>query len=168
MADSILDTQLQPEAPPPEPTKTETPATPENTDSTQTIVVSGPLSSVYTKALQVAFARSDDVSVVTESSAIDTTLLLQQKKQNEENQEASKKPLYVYVTDDEHLQEDGLPQAFDQLRIALSKESYGKVILCLHDGRKLTKRQVILDNYVSSESLGKVLHSQKSLINYLV
>lgn len=194
MSESVLQTNLSSEPK----VEVEAPKVPTETkpDSNEkTIVVSGPLSTIYTRALQVALSKDQNVSIVNETNAVDTAYILKQKmdeaakkdvplfvnveKDVETNNEPApgsvipntsndSKPLYVYVTNDENLGNKGLSNTFNDLRIALSTENYSKVVLCMDDGVKLTKRQLILEDYINNEPNGKTVYSQKGLINYLV
>jgi len=203
MSDSILNTSIT------EASKVETKVPTENNQNSsnvsenrnsqspeKTIVISGPLSTIYTKALQVALSKDQNVSIVNETNAVDAAYILKQQKEDEAKKDVplfvkvekdvenstevtepgtvipnatnETKPLYVYVTNDENLSDKGLSDTFNDLRIALSKEDYSKVILCMDDGKKLTKRQLILEEYVEKEPNGKTVYSQSGLINYLV
>lgn len=194
MADSILQTQPSEEVKPTPDTNT-APVEP-NPAPEKTIILSGPLSNIYTQALQVAFSKDTPISIVNETNAVDAGYILKQQKENEAKVDVplfvkvdtdpdntsiptqpniavpsttgEAKPLFVYVTNDENLSDKGLSNTFNDLRIALSKENYSQVILCMDDGTKLTKRQLILEEYVNKEPNGKAVYSQKGLINYLI
>ena len=197
MSDSVLNTALSNE--PKE--NTTVPVenkqqTPEPTAPEKTIVISGPLSAIYTKALQVALSKDQNVSIVNETNAVDAAYILKQQMDEQNKKDVplfvhvekdvenaptvdepgtavpdtsgNTKPLFVYVTNDENLSNNGLSNTFNDLRIALSKEDYSGVVLCMDDGVKLTKRQLILEEYVQNEPKGKTVYSQKGLINLLV
>lgn len=135
----------------------------------ETIVMDGPLSKIYTQALQVAYSRSaervegeEEVKVAKEKMAIDASMMGVMEIVDEETAN-SPKPLYVYVTDSESIEAgETAPEALDRMRVSVESGRYSGIWFCTEDGHRLGRRQVMLSDYVSSVG-GRVYYSQLSL-----
>jgi hypothetical protein len=121
----------------------------------KTIVLDGPLSTIYTKALNIVYSNTPD-SVSQESQAMDHVIMAQDEI--EKNQDAAKKSdLYVYVTDSEHLEIEGTPKVFDKLRLALDKNKNNMV--AIETSKHFTTSQAILEDFLHANHV-KVYHSR--------
>lgn len=131
-----------------------TPVTPETRDS-KTIVLDGPLSTIYTKALNIVYSNTPD-SISQESQSMDHVILAQDEieKAAENTQETD---LYVYVTDSEHLETEGAPKVFDKLRLALDKNK--NTMVAIETSRKFTASQAALEDYLFQNNI-QVYHSR--------
>lgn len=130
------------------------PAAPESREN-KTIVLDGPLSTIYTKALNIVYSNTPD-SISQESQAMDHVIVAQDEI--EKNQEAAEKSdLYVYVTDSEHLETEGIPKVFDKLRLALDKNK--NTMVAIETGKHFTTSQAILEDFLHANHI-KVYHSR--------
>lgn len=141
-------------------------ATPESREN-KTIVLDGPLSTIYTKALNIVYSNTPD-SISQESQAMDHVILAQDEI--EKNETAENPDLYVYVTDSEHLVTD-TPKVFDKLRVALDKNK--NTMVAIETGKHFTSSQAILEDFLHANNI-KVYHNRdvaldkiKSIINSL-
>lgn len=135
----------------------------------EAIVLDGPLSKIYTQALQIAYSRKaervegeEEVQVAKEKMAIDASMMGVMEVVDEEAAN-SPKPLYVYVTDSASVEKgDVALEALDRLRVSVESGRYAGVWFCTEDGYRLGRHQVILSDYVSGVG-GRVYYSQASL-----
>jgi hypothetical protein len=130
-----------------------------------TLVLDGPLSTIYTQALQIAYSKRpigepDGVSESVEKMAIDASMMGMMEVVD--TTATSKKPLYIYVTDDTHLKEGDTAGTFDRLRVTSESGRYSGVWFCTEDGYRLSKEQILLSDYVAGVG-GKVYYSKESL-----
>ena len=107
-------------------------------DNGKKIILDGPLSEIYTKALNAIYSKdvgkAEEV-VGQESQQMDAVLVadihkMDAKKKAEQMQNTND-AAYVYVTDDEHLKGDGLIETFDNVRVALDMQGYKAKVLCI-------------------------------------
>jgi hypothetical protein len=133
-----------------------------------TVVLDGPLSTIYTQALQIAYSKKainaeheSDMTSAIEKMAIDASMMGVMEVVDETNKDTSK-PLYVYVTDDEHLGDGEAGEVFDTLRVSAESGRYSGIWFCTEDGHKLGRRQVMLSDYVLGCG-GRVYYSKEGL-----
>jgi hypothetical protein len=136
--------------------------------SKDTIVLDGPLSTIYTQALQIAYSKKaidaeheSDMTSAVEKMAIDASMMGVMEV-IDETERGSAKPLYVYVTDDEHLGDGATGEVFDTLRVSAESGRYSGVWFCTEDGYKLGRSQVLLSDFVLGCG-GRVYYSKESL-----
>ena len=104
---------------------------PETKSNALTVILDGPLSSIYTKALNIALAKDN---ITTEKhiailSAIDMALISEQGE--EQRAEELGDQLYVYCTDDDNINQGKLVETTDKLRVALDNKNHSKVMLAM-------------------------------------
>lgn len=149
-----------------------TSATPSKEQTAETIVLDGPLSTIYTQALQVAYSKQrplqddTDTTIAKERMAIDASMMGVMEIVDEQAGE-SPKPLYIYVTDDEHLTDTqaetpSTAETFDRLRVATESRQYRGIWFCAEDGYKLSRPQCLLSDFIQ-QSGGRVFYSKESL-----
>lgn len=163
------DTPAKPPEQTPSATGVETADTVETAPTKETIVLDGPLSTIYTQALQIAYSKEAPIkddeetpSIAKEKMAIDASMMGVMEVVDTEGAN-SPKPLYVYVTDTEHLDTaDAVPGTFDALHVAVESGRYQGVWFCTADGHRLSRAQCHLSDFVQSSG-GRVFYSKKSL-----
>lgn len=100
-----------------------------------TLVLDGPLSEIYTQALNLLYGnRKYDVAhqnVGTESAANDQIMASSENKARDAYQAGERSVAYLYVDDGADLQEEGLDPLINKLRVALTDNRYDKVGVCL-------------------------------------
>lgn len=121
------------EAPePPESVETETSA-----PDKKTIVMDGPLSTLYTKALQIVYPQT---------SASQESQIFQQIAVDEAEESEEQPDLYVYATDSSMVEED--PEVFRHLSVALDKYGPGKTVVAIETARTIGSHQAVLESYL--------------------
>lgn len=113
----------------------------------KTVVLSGPLSHVYTQALNMVYAK--------ESSMTDGSLLLL------EDDKEVMPDLYVYCTDTDEL-DNNIVTPTNQINVALDKKD-ASVIVAVESSKRVTERGVMLEDYVVSRG-GRVCLTRKSAL----
>jgi len=147
-------------------------ATPSKEKTVETIVLDGPLSTIYTQALQVAYSKQrplqddTDTTIAKEKMAIDASMMGVMEVVDKQAVD-SPKPLYIYVTDDEHLTDKqaetpSTAETFDRLRVATESRQYNGIWFCAEDGYKLSRAQCLLSDFIQ-QSGGRVFYSKESL-----
>ena len=102
------------------------------------IVLDGPLSEIYTKALQATYSKNvkqTEENVGQETQQMDAVMVadihkLNQKKKEEQTKIAND-AAYVYVTDGDALNGEGWLNAFNNVRIALDQQSFKEKVICV-------------------------------------
>lgn len=121
----------------------------------KTIVLDGPLSHIYTQALNVVYAN--------EATNMLTQMMVDQEE-NETGKNPYGKDVYVYCCDGNNLTNDDLMETSNKLRIALDKKKYSKVLLSIECHGVVNNRIGLLHDY--SVSLGiPVSYTQSGSIN---
>lgn len=108
----------------------------------KTIVLDGPLSHIYTQALNMVYAN-EVVNMVTH-------MMMDQEEETDKNPYG--KDVYVYCCDGDKLTSDELVNTSNKLRIALDKKKYSKVLLSIECHGVVNSRIGLLHEY--STSLG--------------
>lgn len=151
------------------PSVTET-AKPEETkpeETQKTILIDGPLSEIYTKALDTVYSQRMSENVSQETQQTDSVVIAQAGKYLEaKDGEDNDNGVYVYVTDVDSLARNGISEALGNVRLALDMKNISTRALVLeHRGIK-TSRVSILSNFAESNGM-KVFHSRSDAIKYL-
>lgn len=115
------------------------------------VVMQGPLSTIYTDALNKVYAQ--------ESQAIDAVTLVNSAQQIE----TTPPDLYVYVSDVKQIENSGVTEVFNNLRLALDNRSGNKVVVLESNGAVSSKMSLI-DNYARSQG-AKVVYSRSVALN---
>lgn len=135
----------------------------------QVVVMDGPLSEIYTKALNMVYAKDKPV-LATESQEMMVAMvghLFLQEDLSKIEQTVAARPdaQYVYATDDESMQSaDNLSVAFESLRVATGMKTFKSVRLVLESASgSFCKRSLILLEY--AEKMGvKINHKPTAVI----
>lgn len=134
------------------------------------LVMDGPLSQIYTKALDMVYAKPTASAISQETQQMDTVMVADahnfHQQQTEDTLEKQKNGAYIYVTDDAHLQGSGLTRTFNDLRIALGMSSFGKRAVCIEHNGNVSKKMELLANYVQ-ESNVPIFFTRHAMLNYL-
>lgn len=138
----------------------------------KTIVMDGPLSAIYTKALNLVYGKTEGDVVSTETQQMDAVLVAdahqfaiqKEEKVKDANEEDA---AYVYVTDTNKLTENPT-DSFDELRIALDMDTRATKAICIESVGVISSKAATILNYVSSHpSKTPVFYSRSSLIDFL-
>jgi hypothetical protein len=132
--------------PTPEESLPSTPDVPPTETDTPTIVVDGPLGTVYTKALMAVFGKQHPAEVATESQANDTVLSMTEYLTRPHPSEGQDH--YLYATDVDTIEAEGAIQTFDKLRVALDHGKYRSVAVCIESNGKMTAHASLLSEYL--------------------
>ena len=124
------------------------------------IKLDGPLSSIFTKALNAAYANESlDMPVV---SAIEQDEVEENIEQNElENEDKFGNALYVYCCDGNNLSQEGLVNAANRITKIVGSGRYRNIILSMECFNGANNKTALLDKLGSSLGV-KVCLSQRS------
>lgn len=129
---------------------------------TQTIVLDGPLSHIYTKALNLAYANEGTSSMV---SLLESGHKSLDDPEEEGADSVTADGTYVYCVDSDDLSNQGLVLSSECLRIATKK--YKNVILALESSHVVNARTQLLGEM--GEALGvKVCYSRNNAVQSLL
>lgn len=123
--------------------------TQENPRTEKLVVVEGPLSKIYTDALNAVYAQ--------ESQANDAIVAAQYLS----NVQTRQPDVYVYASDVKSLDSGNINQEFESLRLALDSRKGGANVVVLESNGQVTKRLALLDNYARQKG-SKVVYSRKA------
>lgn len=118
-------TEIQPQSP------TEVPK------EEKTIVLDGPLSRIYTQALNVAYAK-EDVGAMGQ-------IMMTMVNQGEEEEEEDERDLYVYCCDGDELDDGGVEEAEGKLRVALDSGKYRSAAVAIECHGRVTNQIAALE-----------------------
>lgn len=123
----------------------------------KTIVLDGPLSHIYTQALNAVYAN-EAINMLTQMAVNDEDAYGKKDETNIHGKE-----LYVYCCDGDKLDSEELVNATNKLRIALDKKEYKHVLVsveCMNSNTKIA----LLDEFSSSLGI-KVIYSRNNTID---
>lgn len=134
----------------------EIPANEANKKSSEekTIVLDGPLSQIYTQALNIVYAK-ESINMISQMNSDDNGFY--------DNKNNNDKDLYVYCCNGDTLDSDGLVEASNKLRLALDNKNNKKVILsveCVSSNNKIA----LLDEFSSNLGI-KVIYSRNRTLD---
>lgn len=109
---------------------------------TKTIRLDGPLSSIYAQALNVMYAKE---------SAADGSMGSSLSQQTADD-EGVDPDLYVYVTDDESMDLEGVGKHFDALRVALDRFKEKPTIVVLENHKPMRMAVAALENFAHEQA----------------
>lgn len=118
----------------------------DNSHETKTIVIDGPLSSIYTKALNMIYSKEDLVNMIQDPYTDD--------------EKVEEKDVYVYCCSSDDIEENGVVAVSDKLRLALDSKRAKKIILAVECGQLVSDKIGLLDGF--SSSIGVKLISSRS------
>lgn len=155
------------------------PAKTENTEQTgeeKMIVMDGPLSKVYTEALQVAFAKnapaanSDGVNVASEEMTADGGLVktvIASLLDNDYVKE-TKPATYVYVTDTNKIEDTSAAEVFDKVSKAIANENIKEICICIETIHSVGTHAGLISSAFSSNQKVKFFYNKNKLTNHLL
>lgn len=118
-----------------------------------TVVLDGPLSSIYTKALRLVLAN--------ESMMTTNVMLVSEIGSGKEKE---KKDLYVYCCGEDDLLDNNLVETVNKIKVAV--DEYDKVIVAVEHNHVVGNRLQLLDEF--SGSLGaKVCNTRDNALNVI-
>jgi len=121
------------------------------------LVMDGPLSEIYTKALNVVYAKSVDEVVARESQSIDAVILDHVISDDEKNKLAelgkTRDLSYVYVSDGDNLDDESLLRAFDSVGTAKDTGLFREVRGVIESSGAATSRSSMFDQYLATEGI---------------
>lgn len=121
----------------------------------KTVVLDGPLSHIYTQALNMVYAN-EAVNMLTQM-AVDV-----EEKYGDDNL-TDNKDLYVYCCDGDKLNTDSLVETTNKLRLALDKKQYKNIIISVESINGNSKI-ALLDEFSSALGI-KVIYSRNRAID---
>lgn len=131
-----------------------------------TIVMSGPLSNIYTQALNVAYSKK---AISSESSEIDSTLdiveYMDKKADEDADDSENNEKLFVHVTDGDHINKDPTGE-FNKLSVALDSGKFKQAIVAIETRDIVNRSHGILEDYLARRGV-EVIHSRRSMLDYL-
>ena len=125
----------------------------ETTTEEKTIVLDGPLSRIYTQALNMAYAKED-------VGAMGQMLMMTGQGDPEEDEDDSR-DLYVYCCDVDELTDEKVTEAADTLRIALDSKKYKSTAVAIECRGRVSDQLALLDQ-LSSQMGVKVFYRRKT------
>ncbi len=114
----------------------------DNTKKEKVVVLDGPLSHIYTQALNMAYAHeneNDEISTEGISMMFDALII----RKNEE--EPVDDPGYLYCASDDTLTDGGLVAASDSIRVAIESKKYKHITVAIECGDLISNRVQLLD-----------------------
>lgn len=113
----------------------------EETAKSRVVIMDGPLSRVYTEALNMAYAKEDTgtmaMKIVRHEQREGASLQLDPALVDEHG-------TYVYAIDDRSLDKEGLVPVLETLRTAVKSGKYSQVVLAL-EARTVSSKMQLLD-----------------------
>lgn len=111
----------------------------------QVVVLDGPLSKIYTEALNIAYAKEDTGTMLSLINASD-----------DQDRIDGKDSSFIYCVGDIYLNQDELQLSCEHLSKAVNSGKYKKVVLAMECGMNIGNKVQLLDNF--SRSIGVEVH----------
>jgi hypothetical protein len=127
------------------------------------IVLDGPLSQIYTKALMVAYAKPE---ISTESAANDAIMAKGANDATDNAELLNHDAAYLYVTDDAHLTSDTIGETIDELNLGLNSAKYKTLAVCIEGCKDISRYHEYLTQMAENKG-AKVFHTRKGAMDYL-
>lgn len=119
----------------------------------KTVVMTGPLSKIYSEALNLAYGNESAMNMLNPE---DMELM------DEQAGGGDAKDLYVYTTDGDKLDGPEMVEAGDKLRLALDSKKYKKVLLAV-EGKNVSRKVALLHDLVSSMGVQVVFNRNSAI-----
>lgn len=119
---------------------------------TKTINISGPLSVIYTQALNQVYAQEG-------SAATEQELLAEITNQDK----VQSSDIFIYVTDETNIEEEGPINVFDKLRLDIENNK-GLKIAVLESGRSMKGYMATMESFLSNNGV-RVFFSRKNALD---
>ena len=113
----------------------------------------GPLSSVYTQALNIAYAKETVADGTMDSLSV----------QEDEDDDGVNPDLYVYVTSQAEMGKLGGVNTFDQLRLALDRYKDIQTAVVIEDFKPVGRTGLAIEEYSHSQA-GRVYYTRSAAI----
>lgn len=143
-------------------------------DNKKTIVLDGPLSEIYTRALNLVYGKyagQDADTISQETQQMDSVLVADAHKFNKAKQDEQDKvegeSAYVYVTDANRLNNFELVEAFDNVRVALDSNQFQKTVLCIESAGNVNNKNVELLATYAIQNGSRVFYDRSIAQRYL-
>ena len=125
------------------------------------VVIQGPLSTVYTEALNSVLKKEGF-----ESQVMDTPRIVESL--DDEDTEPEKSNIhYVYVTDQEHLDQTGVEEVYDGINVALGDKRLKSVSICLESIKRVSNKLAIFEGYLESRKI-RTLHNRDAMLEMII
>lgn len=138
------------------------------------IILDGPLSEIYTKALNMVYSNQVEQAADTvsqETQQMDAVLVADIHAMSKEKKEAELKEAqnaaYVYVTSDTELSADGMVNAFDNVRVALDSKQFTKTVVCIESTGLINGHRIELLTNLARNFGAQVFYTRNATMKYL-
>lgn len=122
------------------------------------ITMDGPLSHIYTAALNLMLAKEGS------AASANTDLLLVFPEDEVDEQAENNSDLYVYCCDAKDIDSQQALYGTDKLRLALDNKKYKKVMMVMEGNRQIGKSAGLLEEYAYKEGVPIVFIRDLALI----
>lgn len=123
---------------------------------TPTVVLNGPLSEIMTKALNLALSNESTMATMVSAFKIE--------HDRRKNEAITDKDVYVYSTDSDNLESDGLVSAINE--ISEDSKGYSNVIITV-ESSKITKNNILFYNLCKNNKYDIFTNSGLAVNNIL-
>lgn len=123
----------------------------EGEDKGQTkVLLDGPLSKVYTKALNLVYANeaANMFAAMVENAETTNTYEEEGKGENDEAH-IEEKNIYMYCCDGSDMDIEGLTEGSNKLRLALDSKKYDEIILAVEHRGSVNMKMGLLERFAS-------------------
>lgn len=124
----------------------------------KSIVMDGPLSKIYTQALNIAYAKE----AASASGQTETTLIFNEEEQKAQD-EVDHHSLYVYCCDADELQGSDVIDGSDKLRLALDSKKYRGALVVMESHGSVSRHAGLLEEYASKNGVRVIFNRANAL-----
>lgn len=124
-----------------------------------TVTLDGPLSKIYTQALNLTYATEDGSMMQPMVNIIETN----KEEEADKNKQAADAKLYAYCVDDKDINEGNLAETSDKLRVALDSKKYKEVMCVVECHGSVSSKVGLLDSFGTAIGV-RVLLSRRSAL----
>ena len=145
----------------------------ETTPDEEMIVLDGPLSSIYTKALNLVYSNTNKATPSTETESMDVYVeaatLVGLGNTTDEEKDKYINSTYAYVTDCSSINSGsdvgGAVKAFECLTDLNEKKIFKNIVVCI-EGSEFSNKTFILEDYLNKSGI-TVYHTRSAMLSRL-
>lgn len=131
------------------------------------VVVDGPLSEVYRKALMDIYGNKQDKNMALESQAQDSLIQVGEYFFNYAKERPPKEPVhYLYATNSKTINSEGAVPVYDSLQKAIGSECVGEITLCVETNGAPATLTEAFEDFLYNNNI-KLYHTRRYAVECL-
>ena len=130
------------------------------------VVMDGPLSKIYTEALNIVFNKDPKTLISNESNSIDVTLASKYNSAEQEGSDIPNSALYVYVLDEKGLKSNQ-KGSYSNISKLMKKHSNNPLYVSIESNSILSDETVSFMNFCREKGCKKIFTNRRNCLEYI-